>query len=118
MLDKLKILLFGVDDDLLAAFTSRMPNTISVSITEDPSGRYVAKIKGIHNSDEIVTEAETGQELLEMVNDAIYTVKDVPESYRPHMGGFVPPANVVEELKIKIPAKYLNTTLSLGLQKA
>lgn len=117
MFDKLKIKLFGVDNDLLAAYTSRMPSTIFVSIKEDPSGKYVAIIEGIHNSDELVTEAETGQELLEMVNDAIYTVKDVPESYRTFMGGFVPPADVAEELKIKIPAKYLNKSLSLGLQK-
>jgi len=117
MLEKLKLKVFGVDNDLLAAYTSRMPRVISVSITEDPSGRYVAKIEGIHNSHGMATEADTGQELLDMVNDAIYTIKDVPESYRPYMGGFVPPANIAEELKIKIPAKYLNKELSLGLQK-
>lgn len=117
MLNYIKSLFgFGIDPEVLAAYAAKMPTKISVSIHNDPSGLYVAKIRGILK-DPIVTEGKTGKELIMMVNDAIFTTKDIPENYRPFMPEFVPPEVVFAELKTHIPAKYLNQRMQLGLQR-
>jgi len=48
-----------------------------------------------------------------MVNAAMYDYLDIPEVYRDEMGYFLPPENVREEMKLKIPNKYLDKTTRL-----
>ena len=108
---------FGIDPEVLAVYIAKLPSEVSVSIKDDSSGLYSAIIKGaaIHP---VATQAKTGKELIFMVNDAIFTMKDIPERYRPFMDEFVPPESVYAELKTRIPKKYLNKEMQLGLQKA
>jgi predicted RNase H-like HicB family nuclease len=62
--------------------------------------------------DNVITEADTGQELFEMLNDAIYEYLDIPTQYRELLGYYLPPENVREELKVAIPDKYLNKRIT------
>lgn len=118
MLNYIKSLFgLGIDPEVLAAYAAKMPPKISVSIQDDPSGLYAATINGVVGYP-IVTQGKTGKELIFMVNDAIFTMKDVPENYRPFMDEFVPPESVYAELKTRIPKKYLDKEMQLGLQKA
>jgi predicted RNase H-like HicB family nuclease len=88
--------------------------SLSVSIHEDPSGKYVARIdKSDTFRRPLVTEGETGQELFEMVNDAVFTALDIPEQYRDYMTVFAPPPEIRDQFGIKIPKQYLDKDLGL-----
>ena len=102
------------DPDTLLALRYKLPVTLSVSIHEDPSGKYVARIdKSDTLRRPIVTEGETGQELFEMVNDAVFTALDIPENYRSYMTKFTPPPEIRDQFAIKIPKQYLDKDLGL-----
>lgn len=103
-----------LDEEELFAVSWKIPSRLDIEIKES-DGEYVAKIVSFKN-DNVVTQAKTGQELVEMVNDALYSYLDIPSAYKERIGFFMPPESVREELKIKIPAKYLNT--KVGLVKA
>ncbi len=103
-----------VDTDVLTALRYKLPVTLSVSIHEDPSGKYIARIgKSDTFKRAIVTEGETGQELFDMVNDAVFTALDIPENYRSYMTFFTPPQEIRDQLSIKIPKEYLDKDLGL-----
>jgi hypothetical protein len=109
--------LFGLsapDPDILLALRYKLPVSLSVSIHEDPSGKYVARIakSDIFHRD-IVTQGDTGQEVFEMVNDAVFTALDIPENYRNYMTVFAPPPEIRDQLAIKIPKQYLDKDLGL-----
>lgn len=97
-----------IDPDVLFALSWKKPSTIQVRIQQTDNG-YFAKVINLDGN--VVTEAKTGQELFEMVNDAIYEYLDVPYKYRDKLGYFMPPEEVREELKVTIPSKYLDTNI-------
>lgn len=99
-----------VDQDVLFALQWKKPKSIEVFIEKSDHG-YFAKVTSF-NKDNVVTEARTGQELFEMVNDAIYEYLDIPVQYRELLGAYLPPENVRQELSVKIPSKYLNKTIT------
>lgn len=101
------------DQDELFALRWKKPDGIEVFIKKSDNG-YFAKVTSL--SGNVVTQAKTGQELIEMVNDAVFAYLDIPKIYREYYGYFLPPENVREELKAEIPKKYLNK--KLGLVKA
>lgn len=107
--------LFGeeIDQEELFALQWKVPSSISVFITRDPNGTYVAKVESSAHyfKRPIVTQGATGQELFEMVNDAVLTVIDIPESYRKSIGAFLPPDEVRNEMSITIPDRYLGTKI-------
>jgi hypothetical protein len=102
------------DADEYRALLWKRPDEISVLIKKSDEG-YFAKLVNFSN-DNIITEAGTGQKLVEMVNEAMYDYLNIPEVYRQEMGYFVPPENVRLEMSIDIPNKFLNKTLLM--QKA
>ena len=114
MFSRIKYLLFGkkLDQDELFALRWKIPAKLEIEIKED-GGTYFAKITN-YTDDNVVTQASTGQELVEMVNDALYSFLDIPAQYQENIGFFMPSAEVRDELQYKIPAKYLNTKLSLA----
>jgi predicted RNase H-like HicB family nuclease len=57
------------------------------------------------------TQANTGQELFEMVNDAVYTYLDVPSQYVPFLPAFFPPEETRQKMGIEIPQQYLSKQL-------
>lgn len=102
------------DPETLMALRYKLPVSLNVSIQEDPSGKYVARIHQFGNLRRpLVTEGETGQELLEMVNDAVFTVLDIPENYRQYMTVFVPAPEIRDQFGMKIPKQYLGKNLGL-----
>lgn len=98
-----------VDHDVLYALQWKKPERVEVYLEKTQNG-YFAKVVSLDGN--VVTEAGTGQELFEMVNDAIYEYLDIPEQYRDKLGYFLPPDDIREELKVEIPAKYLNKVIT------
>lgn len=106
--------LFGrkFDQDEYQALLWKRPDSIEVLIKESDEG-YFAKLTNF-TEDNVVTEAKTGQELVIMVNEAMYDYLGIPDMYRASMGYFMPSEEDRAQIKAKIPAKYLNKTLSLA----
>jgi predicted RNase H-like HicB family nuclease len=100
------------DQDEFFALQWKRPDNIQVFINRAEEGGYFAKIVSLAGN--VVTEADTGQALVEMVNEAMYDYLDIPPIYRPQMGLFMPSEEVREEIKAEIPAKYLNTNIGLA----
>jgi hypothetical protein len=85
----LKKIVFGqkVDPDLVAAFRSAIPRDVQVRVTQN-GDTCMATITGIEHEPLsmgtlLVTEAKTESELIDMVNDLIFTYKRIPEACRP-----------------------------------
>ena len=95
---------------VLTAYKWRFPEDINVSLKSSQDGGYIAYVNNLPGC---ITQAGTGQELFEMVNDAVYTYLQIPEAYQPYMPTFLPPENIRKDLSIKIPIKYLNENLVL-----
>lgn len=100
-----------VDQETLYAYLAGLPGIIEVEFHEEPNGSYSAVVHNLKGN--VVTQGSTGQELFEMVNDAVLESYDVPEEYKPHLSTYLPPEDVREKLKIKIPSEYLNKRVSL-----
>jgi predicted RNase H-like HicB family nuclease len=98
-----------VDADTLYALQYKLPDSVRVTILEEPEGGYSARAEDLGGN--VVTQADTGPELFEMVNDAILTSFDIPEEYRLLSKNYYPPAEVREQLKI--PHKYLRSGVEL-----
>lgn len=96
--------------DVLFALKWKRPANIEVYIQKTEDG-YFAKV--VNLDDNVVTQAKTGLELFEMVNDAMYEYLDIPTQYRESLGYFMPSDDVRQEFKIEIPDKYLNKNLGL-----
>ena len=103
--------LFGFGDkeqirpELIAAFNSKIPNQINVEIKSSEDGGYIAEIGNIENC---VTQADSGKEIIEMVNDAMHTSLGIPENYRKYVLHYQPPPETIEEFGMTVPDKYLN----------
>lgn len=110
---KLTKWLFGhkYDREEYIALLWKRPDKIDVFISE-ADGSYFAKLTNFTEGN-VVTQAGTGQELIEMVNAAMYEYLDIPEVYWEEMGYFLPPEEVRQEMKIEIPRKYLERSFSL-----
>ena len=61
------------------AYFYRLPEQISVSWMRD--GKFIVGSIA-DEGHEFLTQAQSGDEFIEMVNDAVYTFHDIPESYR------------------------------------
>lgn len=94
--------------EALIAYKGRFPEELEVSIKSSQDKGYVMYVKNLPGC---VTQAETGQKIFEMVNDAVYTYLQIPEDYQPFMPAFFPPESVRKEFDINIPAKYLKENL-------
>ena len=99
--------------EALIAYKGRFPDELEVSIKSSQDGGYIANV---YNLPGCITQAETGRQIFEMVNDAVYTYLQIPEDYQIYMPVFFPPESVRKEFGINIPAKYLKENLSF--QKA
>lgn len=103
-----------IDDDELVALSWKIPKELKIHISKTADG-YFARITSF-DDDNVVTQAKTGQELVTMVNDALYSYLEIPARYMETLGVFMPPEDVRQELQVTIPKKYLNT--SIGLSRA
>lgn len=96
--------------EVLNAYKWRIPDKLDVSIKPSKDGGYIAYVKNLEGC---VTQGDTGQELFEMVNDAMLVYLEIPQQYRIYMPTFLPPEEVRNELNIKIPTKFLDKDLVL-----
>lgn len=101
-----------LDIDTLNAYRWKKPDTLDVEIKKDDNGTYFARIKN-YKDDNVVTQAETGKELVEMVNELLYDYLEIPIPYRIHLGYFLPPEEDRDNFGLEIPAKYLGQTIDL-----
>jgi len=101
------------DPEVYRALLWKKPDQIEVYIKKSDDGDgYFAKLVNF-KKDNVVTQAATGQELIDMVNAAMYDYLDIPAIYRDEMGYFLPPEKVRDEMKLQIPKKYLDKSFSL-----
>jgi len=96
--------------EALIAYRSRMPDSLDVKIRESEDGGYWVEIKNIPGC---ITQADNGEELFSMVNDAVYTFFEIPEEYIPYISSFLPSEETRKKFGIKIPAELLNKELVL-----
>lgn len=68
---------------VLRAYFHKMPERIRVSWEKHDNGFIVATIQT--DRGEFYTQGRNPKELIEMVNDAIFTAYDVKEEYRPEL---------------------------------
>jgi predicted RNase H-like HicB family nuclease len=73
---------------------SIFPAEISVSVKRLPEGGFVAEVATYPG---ILTEAETFPELIENVNDALYTYFEIPQEYLEFMPSYCPPMKLAQE---------------------
>lgn len=95
--------------EVLIALIGRIPDKLEVEIHTSKDGGYFAEIRNLPGC---ITQAESGQELFEMVNDAVYTYFDVPTEYFPYMPVFLPPERIREKMEIRIPNEFLDKNLA------
>lgn len=86
--------LSGVDIETLAAYQHKQPDRISVSIVYDSDHRIytarVIKLDGKIVKGAIVTEAKSVDDLVEMINDAVFTYLDFPEDVKLYVPRLLP----------------------------
>lgn len=81
------------DPEAIAAYQTVIPKTIHVTVHKD-NKCYIAtvdkvnteKIKGL-----LITEAKSYDELLDQVNDLVYSYINMPSQYRPFYGRVLRP---------------------------
>lgn len=108
-LSRLRAERFGykVDPDTLVAYRSAIPSTIDLEISTS-GDYYVATIKTIENEKLpkevfLITEAESPDALVDMVNDLVFSYKNIPDIYRPYYKRILTPQGSVartEKLKL------------------
>lgn len=96
--------------EVLTASRWKIPDGVNVVIKKSEDGGYFAIIENLPGC---ITQAETGQELFSMVNDAIYTYLDIPSEYIPYLPNFLPSEKVRKEFNIKIPENFLEQKIAL-----
>ena len=97
----------GVDPEVVIAYRTKIPSTIDLKITTKGDS-FIAIIKTIDNQklpkeEMLITEAQTQDKLVAMVNDLIFSYKGIPEQYRPFYGSILQPNDSVrktESLKL------------------
>lgn len=78
----------------IAAYQHKIPRDIMVAhVIDKDTGKYVARISEVDGKvvkGAILTEAKNANELVEMVNDAVFTYLDIPERIRPSLPRMLP----------------------------
>lgn len=72
-----------------------LPQQITV-VTRATDEGFIAEIKEFPNC---YTQAETFSELVEMVNDAVFTYLEIPQEYADELGTIYLPEKFFEEMK-------------------
>ncbi len=76
----------------------KFPEKLAVDLFRSKEGGICAKIK--INDDILRTEAESLPELIEMVNDAVYTYFEVPEQLISKVPTYIPPVEAVQGVNL------------------
>lgn len=75
------------DKQQIKGLRALFPHEIIVKILRSEDGGFSAEVLAFPG---VITEADTFAELIEMVNDVVYTRFDVPEEYKAFMPTYLP----------------------------
>lgn len=79
----------------LKFYKNKLPKTLIAYIYKTKEGGFWAKIKELPNC---YSQAKNFPELMEMINDAIFTYLDIPVKFRGKIGYYVP-KRILEKIK-------------------
>jgi len=99
ILNLLKFRKKEVIPEVLQAILWKLPDKLEVEIKRSESGGFYAEIKNLPGC---ITQADSVQELYEMINDAVITYFKIPPQYIPFIGPYIPSEEIRKELGIKI----------------
>ena len=102
-----------ISEKQIVKFRSLFPHEVTVSIRRSEDGGFSAEILSYPR---MFTEGETFSELLEMLNDALYTYFEIPAKYVSFMPTYLPSVNLVSEL-IGFPFRAKEEKIKLKLPK-
>ena len=85
--------------EVLQAINWKLPDSLEVEIKESKGGGFYAVVKNLPGC---ITQADSGQELYEMVNDAVYTYFQIPREYAPYVRSYIPSEEIRKKFDIKI----------------
>lgn len=94
----------------LQFYKNLLPKRLNVEIHKTREGDFWARIKELSHC---YTQAENFPELIEMVNDAVFTHLEVPSKFRDKLGYYIP-EKLLEELKRKKWERILNEIVQKG----
>jgi len=86
-----------------------MPSKLEVEIHKAEEGGFWAKIKNLPGC---YTQAENFIELIQMVNDSVFTYFDIPLKYRRRLGYYIP-----MKIKILLEQKSRHKQIEDAVQK-
>lgn len=89
----------------------QFPKEIGVAVRRSEDGGFVAQVLEPRG---VITEANTFSELIEMVNDAVYSYLDVPEKFASFMPSYMPPVEVAQRLNV-FPVTRIEEQIKLSL---
>lgn len=78
-------------------YHSLFPDNVEVKVSVADEGGFIAEVSTFPGCR---TQADTFSELIEMVNDAVATVLEVPEGYLSFMPTYLPPLSLAQRLNI------------------
>lgn len=100
------------DKEKIKYFRDLFPRTIEVRVNLSQEGGYYIEILTFPGC---FTQAETFAELIEMVNDAVATVLEVPKKYLPYMPTYMPPLSLAQRLNIFPSPKVINAPILFSI---
>lgn len=90
-----------IRQELIYAFRWKIPDKLNVTIKPSKDGGFIGEVNNLPGC---ITQGENGQEIFEMVNDAVYSYFEIPEEYKIYMPSFFPSEKIRRELNIKLPS--------------
>lgn len=93
-------------------FRSLFPPKIDVIVNFSEDGGFYAKILTFPGC---VTQAETFAELIEMVNDAVTTILEIPQEYLPYMPTYLPPLSLVQGLNVFPSVQVVDVPITFSI---
>lgn len=93
-------------------FRKLFPKSIEVKVNLSEEGGYWVEILTFPGC---FTQAETFAELIEMVNDAVVTVLEVPRKYLSYMPTYMPPLSLAQRFNIFPFIKVISTPIVFSI---
>ena len=100
------------DINKINEYRTLFPNTVEVLVNSCEQGGFYAEIKTFPGC---LTEAETFSELIEMVNDAVITVLEIPAKYIPFMPTYMPPIELAQRFNAFPTIKVVESPVTFSI---
>ncbi len=78
-------------------YRKHFPRSIEVEVSVTQDGKLIADVKDYPGC---YTQANNLHELIDMVNDAIYTMFEIPQKYYSEMPSYTPPISLAQALNV------------------